>query len=120
MSPAPRFAGAMVIERLLAQLARLEEPLDLVIDDLHELGSEDALVWLEPLLARLPAQLRVLLATREEAALGLHRLRVAGELTELRGADLRFALEETRGLLRASGISVSDTAVAALQQRTEG
>ena len=68
----------------------------------------------------MPAQLRVVLATREEAALGLHRLRVAGELTELRGPDLRFSLDETRGLLRASGIRVSDTAVAALQERTEG
>ena len=120
VSPAPSFAGAAVVERLLAQLERLEEPLELVIDDLHELGTEDALAWLELLLARVPAQLRVLLATREEAALGLHRLRVAGELTELRGPDLRFSLDETRGLLRASGISVSDTAVAALQERTEG
>ena len=41
-------------------------------------------------------------------------------MTELRGPDLRFALDETRGLLRASGISVSDTAVAALHERTEG
>ena len=120
VSPAPSFGGAAVVERLLAQLERLEEPLELVIDDLHELGSDDALAWLELLLARLPAQLRVLLATREEAALGLHRLRVAGELTELRGPDLRFSLDETRGLLRASGIRVSDTAVAALQERTEG
>ena len=120
VSPAPSFAGAAVVERLLAQLERLEEPLELVIDDLHELGTDDALAWLELLLARVPAQLRVLLATREEAALGLHRLRVAGELTELRGPDLRFSLDETRGLLRASGIRVSDTAVAALQERTEG
>lgn len=120
VSPAPSFAGAAVVEWLLVQLERLEEPLELVIDDLHELGTDDALAWLELLLARVPAQLRVLLATREEAALGLHRLRVAGELTELRGPDLRFSLDETRGLLRASGIRVSDTAVAALQERTEG
>ena len=120
VSPAPSFAGAAVVERLQAQLERLEEPLELVIDDLHELGTDDALAWLELLLARVPAQLRVLLATREEAALGLHRLRVAGELTELRGPDLRFSLDETRGLLRSSGIRVSDSAVAALQERTEG
>jgi LuxR family transcriptional regulator, maltose regulon positive regulatory protein len=120
VSPAPTFAGAAVVRRLLAQLERLDDPLALVIDDLHELGSEDALAWLELLLARVPSQLRVLLATREEPALGLHRLRVAGALIELRGPDLLFALDETRGLLRASGISASDTAVAALQERTEG
>ena len=120
VSPAPTFAGAVVVERLLVQLDGLAEAVELVIDDLHELESEDALAWLEMLLTRLPAQLRVLLTTREEPALGLHRLRVAGELTELRGPDLRFSLEETRALLRASGITLSDTGLAALHERTEG
>ena len=39
---------------------------------------------------------QVVLATREEPALGLHRLRLAGALTELRGPDLPFSLDETR------------------------
>jgi LuxR family maltose regulon positive regulatory protein len=110
VSPAPRFAGAAVVERLLDQLGRVEEPLALVIDDLHELASDDALAWLEMLLTRLPAQLRVVLATREEAALGLHRLRLAGELTELRGPELRFSPDDTRALLRAGGIALSGAA----------
>jgi hypothetical protein len=120
VSPAPQFAGAVVLERLLAQLERLEEPLALVIDDLHELDSGDALVWLEMLLRRLPARLRVVLATREEPALGLHRLRLVGGLAELRGPDLRFSLDETRSLLRASGIALSITGLDSLQERTEG
>jgi LuxR family maltose regulon positive regulatory protein len=120
VSPAPQFAGAVVLERLLTQLERLEEPLALVIDDLHELDSEDALAWLELLLRRLPARLRVVLATREEPALALHRLRLAGELAELRGRDLRFSLEETRSLLRAGGITLSNTGLESLHERTEG
>ena len=120
VSPAPQFAGAMVVKRLLDQLERVEEPLALVIDDLHELDSGDALVWLEMLLRRLPARLRVVLATREEPSLGLHRLRLVGELAELRGPDLRFSLDETRSLLRASGITLSNTGIDSLQERTEG
>ena len=120
VSPAPQVAGAVVLERLLAQLERLDEPLALVIDDLHELDSGDALVWLEMLLRRLPARLRVVLATREEPALGLHRLRLVGELAELRGPDLRFSLDETRSVLRASGIALSNTGLDSLQERTEG
>ncbi len=120
VSPAPRFAGEVVVERLVVQLERLEEPLELVIDDLHELDSEDALAWLEMLLSRLPPQLRVMLGTREEPALGLHRLRLAGKLTELRGPDLRFSLDETRALLRASGTTLSDTGLTSLHERTEG
>ena len=120
VSPAPSFTGAVVVERLLAQLQRLEQPLVLVIDELQELDSEDALGWLEMLLARLPPPLRVVLATREEPALGLHRLRVAGELTELRGPDLRFSLDESRALLRAGGIMLSDAGLGALHERAEG
>ena len=120
VSPAPSFAGAAVAERLLTQVRQLDEPLVLVIDDLHELGSNDALTWLEMLLARLPRQLRVVLATREDPGLGLHRLRLAGELTELRGPDLRFSLAETRALLAGSGITLSDAGVALLHERTEG
>jgi LuxR family transcriptional regulator, maltose regulon positive regulatory protein len=120
VSPVPQFAGALVVDRFLAQLQRLDEPLALVIDDLHELDSEDALGWLGMLLTRLPARLRVVLATREEPALGLHRLRLAGDLAELRGPDLRFSLDETRALLRAGGVTLSDTGLGSLQERTEG
>ena len=120
VSAAPLFAGEVVVERLLDQLDGLAVPLVLVIDDLHELGSEDALTWLEVLLARLPALLRVVLGTREEPALGLHRLRLDGVLTELRAADLRFSLDETAAVLRASGVALSDAAVASLHERTEG
>ena len=120
VSPAPGFAGAVLVERLLHQLERIEEALVLVIDDLHELDSEDALAWLEMLITQPPAQVRMLLATREEPALGLHRLRLSGELTELRGPDLRFSLDETRALFRAGGITLSDQAVASLHERTEG
>jgi LuxR family transcriptional regulator, maltose regulon positive regulatory protein len=120
VSPAPGFAGAVVLERLLAQLERLDEPVQVVIDDLHEVDSEDALAWLETLLARLPAALRVVVATREEPTLGLHRLRLAGELTELRGPELRFSIDETRALFGTGGVTLSDTAIASLHERTEG
>ena len=121
VSPAPSFAGPAVVERLVGQLWELQAPVVLVVDDLHELESDDARAWLELLLLRqLPPQLRVVLATREDPALGLHRLRLASELTELRGPDLRFSFDETRALLRASGITLSDAGVALLHERTEG
>jgi LuxR family maltose regulon positive regulatory protein len=116
----PEFRGDAAIKRLLSDLPSLEEPLVLVIDDLHELRSADALRLLELFLSELPPQLRVALATREEPQLGLHRLRLSGRLTEIRGPDLRFSLEETRKLLEADGIELSDDGVALLHERTEG
>ena len=52
--------------------------------------------------------------------LGLHQLRLAGELAEIRSPDLRFSEREDRELLRASGIALSEAGAARLHQRTEG
>jgi LuxR family transcriptional regulator, maltose regulon positive regulatory protein len=120
VSPSPGFRGRAVVDRLLADLRSLEEPTVLVIDDLHELGSAKALGSLERFVAGRPRGLRIVLVTREDPRLGLHRLRLAGELTELRGPDLTFSLEETRELLRRAGIALSDAGVTLLRERTEG
>ena len=92
----------------------------LVIDDLHELTSPEALAQLTRLLTNLPPQVHAILATRHDVRLGLHQLRLAGELAEIRGADLRFSERETRELLDASGIALSAAGAALLHQRTEG
>ena len=120
LSPAPDFDGHALVERLLSELGSLEDPVVLVIDDLHELHAPEALAQLELLLDRRPPLLWVVLATRRDPQLGLHRLRLAGELTEVRASDLRFTLDETRELLAASGIAPSDEAIAMLHARTEG
>ncbi len=119
-APAPGFRGDLVVERLISELDAVDEPLMLVIDDLHELRSAEGLSWLALFVAELPSSLRLVLITREDPRLGLHRLRLAGELTELRGPDLAFSLEETRELLEASGISLSDAGAVLLHERTEG
>ena len=116
----PAFGGLAVVERLVSDLHSLEQPVVLVIDDLHELRSEEALRLLEHLLGALPPELRMVLATREDPRLGLHRLRLTGALTEVRDADLRFSRDETRALLEATGIELSDEGVALLHERTEG
>jgi len=60
------------------------------------------------------------LATRRDLRLRLHRLRLAGELAEIRWEDLRFSERETRELLDVSGITLSEAGAALLHQRTEG
>jgi len=116
MSPAPGFRGERAVKRLLSEMEALEEPMALVIDDLGELRSAEALAWLELFLTRLLA----VLVTREDPRLGLYRLRLAGELIELRGPDLAFSAEETRELLATSHITVSDAGAVLLHQRIEG
>jgi LuxR family transcriptional regulator, maltose regulon positive regulatory protein len=120
VTAAPDLDGWAITERLLKDLAPLADPVWLVLDDAHELGSEEALAQLELLLMRVPPELRVVLATRHDLRLGLHRLRLEGELTELRAADLRFSLAEARELLAAAGVELGEPALALLYERTEG
>jgi LuxR family transcriptional regulator, maltose regulon positive regulatory protein len=120
LTAAPELDGWAVTERLLKDLAPLDDPIWLLIDDVHELGSDQALRQLELLLTRGPPQLRFVLATRQDVRLGLHRLRLKGELTELRAPDLRFTPEEARELLAAAGVEVGDPVLKLLYERTEG
>ncbi len=120
LTAAPHLDGANVVGRLLEDLSSLREPLWLVIDDLHELQAEEAIRHMELLLGTAPPELRFVLLTRRDLRLGLHRLRVEGELTEIRGEDLRFTLEESRALLEAAGVRLSDGALESLVARTEG
>ena len=114
------WTGGGLVERLLADLAPLEGRLWLVIDDVHELGSSEALRQLELLVMRAPPQPRFVLAARHDVRLGLHRLRLEGELAEIRAADLKFTLGEAGQLLAAAGVELPDPVLAALHERTEG
>jgi LuxR family transcriptional regulator, maltose regulon positive regulatory protein len=112
--------GDQVLDRVVSEVAEQVEPVVLIIDDLHELRSADALTELEHLLAILPSSTRVVLSSRRDPPIRLHQLRLADEVAEVRAADLRFSERETRELLSASGITLSDHGAAALYQRTEG
>jgi len=117
---APDFDAPAMADRVLSELADASGGVTLVIDDLHELTSPDAPAQLTRLLTNLPPQTHAILTTRHDVWLRLHRLRLAGELAEIRAADLRFSERETRELLDASGIALSDSGAALLRQRTEG
>jgi LuxR family maltose regulon positive regulatory protein len=120
LTAAPDLDGWAVVERLLADLGSATDRIWLVIDDLHALRPNEALRQLELLMMRAPDQVRFVLATRHDVRLGLHRLRLEGELTEIRAADLRFTPEEARALFDAAGVEVPDAALALLHERTEG
>ena len=120
LAATPDFNGPAMVDRVLSELADVRGDITLVIDDLHELNSPEALAQLTRLLTNLPPQAHAILTTRHDLPLRLHQLRLAGELSEVRAADLRFSEGETRELLHASGIGLSETGTALLHQRTEG
>jgi LuxR family maltose regulon positive regulatory protein len=119
LTAAPDLDGWVITERLLADLAPLDDQLWLVVDDVHELGPE-VLRQLELLVMRAPPGLRFVLAARHDVRLGLHRLRLEGELAEIRTDDLRFSLAEAAQLFAAAGVELPAATVAVLHERTEG
>jgi len=119
MTTAPGLDGWALVERLLKDLAPLRDRIWLVIDDVHELGPE-VLRQLELLVMRAPPQLRFVLSARHDVRLGLHRLRLEGELAEIRAADLKFTLAEAGQLFTAAGLELTEPTVAVLRERTEG
>jgi LuxR family maltose regulon positive regulatory protein len=120
LAATPDFNEAAIGERVLSELAERGDRTFLVIDDLHELTSPEALTQLTRLLEKLPQHVHAILATRRDLPLRLHKLRLDGDLAEIRAADLRFTEGETRQFLATSGIALSAAGVAKLHQRTEG
>ena len=120
LAATPDFNEATAGDWVLSELAEHRERMFLVIDDLHELTSPDALLQLTGLLERLPPHVHAILATRRDLRLRLHKLRLSGDLAEIRSADLRFTPDETRELLQAAGIALSEASIAKLHEHTEG
>ncbi len=111
----------MALTILLNEISAIPNPFLLIMDDYHVVDSkpvDDALAFL---VERLPPQMHMVIATREDPSLPLARLRVRGQLTELRATELQFTpAEATEFLNRAMGLNLSDDDVAALESRTEG
>src|SRR5258706_2502875 len=93
----------------------------LILDDYHVIEISLINNALSFLLDHLPPQMHLVIATREDPQLPLSRLRVRGQLSELRATDLRFtACEAAAFLNQVMGLSLTLEDIAALETRTEG
>jgi LuxR family maltose regulon positive regulatory protein len=109
-----------VVPALVNRLAALTEPLLLVVDDYHLVDDERIHRGVERLVDLCPAHVTVVLATRMDPPFRLGRLRVRGQVAEVRADDLRFAPDEAAGLLGDSGSGLDPALLAELCGRTEG
>jgi LuxR family maltose regulon positive regulatory protein len=112
--------GHGFVRALAGWLAELPGPVVLVLDDLHEATGGPVAAQLSHLLRHPPPQLRLVVATRADPPLPLQRLRVAGQLGEIREADLAFTLAEARALVGDQGVELSEGELETLWRRTEG
>ncbi len=119
-SPQPPPTETM-LTTLLNQIAALPDHFVLILDDYHVIEAKAVDQALTFLVERLPAQMHLVIATREDPQLPLARLRARGQLTELRAADLRFTPAEAADFLnQVMGLDLSAEEVTSLESRTEG
>lgn len=108
------------VAEVAACLDACDRPLWLVVDQVENLTDPVALRSLELLLSWAGAPVRVVLAGRSEPAVGLHRLRVSGRLTEIRGADLAFSPAESARVLAQHGVELDPATLDTLVRHTQG
>jgi LuxR family transcriptional regulator, maltose regulon positive regulatory protein len=103
---------------IVNDLADLGQPVVVVIDDFQFAAA--AAPSLTTLIERLPAGCRVVVGSRTEPQLALHRLRVHGQLLEVRDPELRLTPAEVAAVMREFEIELSETEIELLVTRTEG
>lgn len=108
-----------VLECVLTAAEDLAEPLALVLDDLQLTGAV-VREQLRFVIGRGFGRIRLIVASRVDPDLGLDRLRLNGQLCELRESDLRLGRAEAASLLEQIGVLLSDEELAAVLGRTEG
>ncbi len=97
------------------------QPAVMVLDDYNVIEEKSIHKGLAFLVERMPAPLHLVISTRVDPPLPLARLRVSGQLCEIRTGDLRFTPEEAAALLNdLMGLGLSEEDMALLDARTEG
>ena len=112
--------SADVTASLANDAARLPAGSAVIVDD-FQFAAAAAGPEMTDLVERWPAEtVQLVLAGRYDPPLRQHRLRMSGQLTEIRDRDLYFSVAESRDLLANFGVEISGADLALLHQRSEG
>jgi LuxR family transcriptional regulator, maltose regulon positive regulatory protein len=115
-----RRMSADVIASIANDAAKLPAGSAIIVDD-FQFAATGAAPDMTDLVERWPAEtVQLVLAARYDPPLRQHRLRMSGQLTEIRDSDLYFSLTESRDLLAKFGVRLADADLALLHQRSEG
>jgi LuxR family maltose regulon positive regulatory protein len=106
---------------LTNETSAFPQPFQLVLDDFHHLDHPQIHQVMAGLTHYRPAQLHLVIVTRQDPQLDLYNLRAKNLLTELRLNDLRFSQDEVQQFCAQKLENpLSAELVAQLTQRTEG
>src|SRR4029077_17917729 len=115
-----RAAGIDLVQALFSRIPEPAAPLVVIIDDAHVLFHPEVLAGLDSLIRGGHPGLRLVLAAGRDPLLPLHRYRLAGQMHELRAADLAMTSAEIIEVLSAHGVTLAARDFSILAERTEG
>lgn len=119
-SPPDRNLDDLLIP-FLNQIGEIPGEIYLVLDDYHHIDLPDIHAVVLYLAHNRPANLHLVIATRVDPILGLPQFRARGQLTEIRGEDLRFSAEDAGQFVQDNfGIKLSRDDLQLLTEKTEG
>ena len=113
-------AGHVFLLRLASDLATQCPPVTLILDDFQLVASAGLTDGLQYLMRNARPGLRVVICSRTDPMLSLHRYRLAGELTEIRAGELAFTVPEAGLLMAHHGITLPDEPLRQLTELYEG
>jgi LuxR family maltose regulon positive regulatory protein len=115
-----RAMSADITASVANDAARLPAGSAIIVDDFH-FAAPAAAADMTDLVQRWPFEtVQLVLAGRSDPPLRQHRLRMSGQLCEIRDRDLYFSLAESRDLLANFGVQLADADLALLYERSEG
>ena len=120
LAATPRAVGVDLVHALFSRVPEPAARLVVVIDDAHVITHPDVLAGLDSLVRGSQPGLRLILAARSDPLLPLHRYRLAGQMHELRAADLAMTSAEIAEVLSAHGVTLAARDFGILAARTEG
>jgi LuxR family transcriptional regulator, maltose regulon positive regulatory protein len=110
-----------LVTLLINDIARSEKKLILVLDDYHQVSSPEVHQVMQLLLERQPENLHIFILTREDPPFPLPRMRVRGQISDVRERDLRFSSTEAETFFSTCmGLELPADTIAVLEARTEG
>jgi LuxR family maltose regulon positive regulatory protein len=110
-----------LVTLLINDLAKTEKNFLLVLDDYHQIISHEVHQVVQLLLERQPITIHTVIITREDPPFPLPRMRVRGQMTEIRERDLRFSRPEAEAFfVNFMGLDLPPKTITILETRTEG
>jgi LuxR family maltose regulon positive regulatory protein len=111
----------ILLTRLISEMERLPDKSIIVLDDYHLIHSKAVHDVINFLIEYLPPTTHLVISGRTDPPLPISRLRVQGEVNELRTPQLRFTRKELVTFFNElMGFDLSSDGIAAIEARTEG